>query len=528
MALGSSRGYAAAGLGMIVGNLGEAVEIRWQTRSNATYFVEVSDDLEGDFQPLGFGIVADGDEARLLDLKPAQRSRFYRIRELSDEAASYRDRAGGLDPESLRDVDLWFRGLRELGILSNVVWQSSFRSRLNAASNTVLPSLTGANGRIGGSPVMGSRGLRFLTNDWVEFLNPLPLADALTPRMTLIADFASDGGAVRTLVSSDRSGARGPALIAGGSRTQGPGLEDLFFDITLDGLNSLPDPSAVGRRTFNRGNTGSQQFSMACWNESELSLRTDIDRVYSSPNSFGSAWNGNTFWRVGAQLDGGYGFVGSISFVAVLDRALLRREYSDVRHLYYRTLGKGLARPVNAILEGDSLTEEGAEKSWGEHLLTASHWKGLVNKLNVARGGENTAQMGYEFDLQVLPYADEPGRNYLFLWGGANDLGSSDGTTLFNRLRAYWRRARAAGFKVVAFTLIPRSKESQQLSTERALANALIAAALSEYDYLIDVAKIPQLQDPQDANYYRPDGIHLRSAGNERIAERINDVIPDP
>ena len=60
------------------------------------------------------------------------------------------------------------------------------------------------------------------------------------------------------------------------------------------------------------------------------------------------------------------------------------------------------------------------------------------------------------------------------------------------------------------------------------VANRLIRSASNEYDHLIDVASLPQLRDPEDLDYFLPDGEHLRSSGYLLIAELINQVIPSP
>ena len=506
----------------------QSLEIRWESRSNGTYMVEAAEGKLGSFEPITMGLPATGTVSKYLELSRGGTARFYRVRELSNDSVSYSRLVTSLTPSALLDIDLWFRGLSDLGLRSNVVWQASLRSNLNGIGGGSVPALIGAPAFITGTPEISLSGMLFHGSDWLEFANPLISADSLISACSVLVDFAAEGEGARTLVSSSRLGAEGPSLIAGGSRMQGPGLDDLFFDLTTNGVTPLPNPGVSGRRSFNRGNTSFQQFSMAGWNLSEISLRTDIDRVYSSPYSYPRVWNGNPMWRVGAELDGSSAFLGRVSFVTIMNRVPFAGEYQAMRSLYYRTLGKGLTRPVNAIFEGDSLTEDGVETSWGMHLMTASHWLGKANKRNVARGGENTLQMSLEFDDQVLPFASQPGRNYLFIWGGANDLAFSLSTTILGRLRDYWKRAREVGFKVVAFTLTPRTQESPAWTAKRLAVNDMILGAAKDYDYLIDVSAIPSLMDPLNAEFFLPDGLHLRSAGYRLIADRINEVISNP
>ena len=339
----------------------QSLEIRWESRSNTSYMVEAAEGKLGSFEPITMGLVATGTVSKYLELSHGGTARFYRVRELSNDSVSDSRLVTSLTPSSLLDIDVWFRGLSDLGLRSNVVWQASLRSSLNDIRGGALSALVGSPAVVAGTPEISLTGMQFHGNDWLEFTNPLATTDSSLAACTILVDFSFQGASLGTLVGSSRVGADGPSLVAGGSRVQGLGLDNLFWDLTTNGVTPLPNPGTVGRRSFNRGVTSVQQFSMAGWNLSEISLRTDIDRVYSSPYSYSKVWNGNAQWRVGAELDGSSGFLGQVSFVTILNRVPFAGEYQAMRSLYYRTLGKGLTHPVNAIFEGDSLTEEGVE-----------------------------------------------------------------------------------------------------------------------------------------------------------------------
>ncbi|HEV8544344.1 MAG TPA: hypothetical protein VGR78_18295, partial [Verrucomicrobiae bacterium] len=88
--------------------------------------------------------------------------------------------------------------------------------------------------------------------------------------------------------------------------------------------------------------------------------------------------------------------------------------------------------------------------------------------------------------------------------------------------RAYWRRARQAGYKVGAFTIIPAATDQNNLMVRRFALYDLIRSAPAEYDVLFDVALLPELQDPTNTSYFKPDGVHLTALASQAIANLIN------
>ncbi|MCX6905539.1 MAG: SGNH/GDSL hydrolase family protein, partial [Verrucomicrobia bacterium] len=219
-----------------------------------------------------------------------------------------------------------------------------------------------------------------------------------------------------------------------------------------------------------------------------------------------------------------------LSFAAVFDVALSQTQYDSVRRLYQTTLGSGLHfPPVNLVIEGDSLSaENGSLNDYGIQLLAQPNWLGKFNKHNVAQGGEVAAQMLAEFPTQALPIAVESGRNFLFLWGGANDIKRDyTAANIFATLTTYWQQARNAGFTMVSFTILRTSSDTPDQIANRDVLNNLIRASANQYDYLIDVANIPVLADPTDPTYFA-DGVHLTPAGYKSVATLINSAIPNP
>ena len=270
-------------------------------------------------------------------------------------------------------------------------------------------------------------------------------------------------------------------------------------------------------------------MALATFSPDDVSCQANMDIRFHDSGTFPAIWNNNLEWRIGARLDGAFPFVGTISMVAAFDVAISDAQFDQIRRLYRETLGATIALPsVNVIIEGDSLSEESIIITWGQELFLQPNWNGKFNKRNVARGGEAIIQMVDEFESQVLPYATQPGRNYLFIWGGAREIKQRSGEAAFADLQTYWAMGRKAGFKIVTFTILPNGEPTPQVPVRRARLNELIRGAHDEYDFLIDVAQHPLLQDPYNATYYRPDLVHLWREGNVLIAEMINSVIPNP
>jgi hypothetical protein len=237
-----------------------------------------------------------------------------------------------------------------------------------------------------------------------------------------------------------------------------------------------------------------------------LNIRVDIDREFrAAAVTNRPVANPSTEWRIGARLDGTVPFQGKLHFLAVFDKQLAASDLDLLRAAYQQTVGKSVAFPrTQLIIEGDSLSEEAFRTEYGEYLHNEPNWKGKYMKRNIARFGETTDRCWSEFDSEV-PKAG-PGNNYLFIWGGRNDLGTWTAPEIFERLRTYWRRSREAGYKVAAFTIIPAAYEtttSPDIGKQRMDLNALIRDASREYDFLFDVDSISALQEPNESDLFQ-------------------------
>lgn len=110
-------------------------------------------------------------------------------------------------------------------------------------------------------------------------------------------------------------------------------------------------------------------------------------------------------------------------------------------------------------------------------------------------------------------------KNIHCIWGGTNDIfyDGASAATVQGRLTTYWAARRAAGWKVVAFTLIPRGDDVPG-NTTRTTVNTWIRTQSASYDALVDVAADARLQDFTNLIYYDPDQVHLTAAGYAVVA----------
>lgn len=501
------------------------VELRWPSQPGAAYQLEVARQPGDAYRGHSPVRHSTGQSSTWTEPIKGALSRFYRVRRLEPEAQSYLTRADITDPVAIQALNAWIAGLKALGLWERARYQATLRMAQNLISKNVLLAINGGDGTFHGPPAWTEAGIVFNGQQWVSLPNPLRTTHLA--QFSLFCVFDSDRAGGLTVFGSD--GARhGPVLFCGGSPMQGAAPGELCLDYAPDGLLAPPNPGVPGRRTFSSGNPGYLQAALATFSPTLLSCQTDIDHRYASAATFAPAWNGNPDWQIGARMDGSWPFFGTISFVALFDAALSQPQYDTLRRLYLTTLGAGLPfPPANLIIEGDSLSEEGFRGSWGTTLLGKPNWQGRFKKRNVAKGGERLSQMWAQFHAQVAPYAIEPGRNYLFLWGGANDMNTTPAVDMFQQLTTYWRQARHAGFKVVAFTILPTTGHTPAVAAQRERLNGFIRANAALYDHLIDVAALLALANPADRTYYT-DGIHLSPRGIDEVANLINVTIPQP
>lgn len=183
---------------------------------------------------------------------------------------------------------------------------------------------------------------------------------------------------------------------------------------------------------------------------------------------------------------------------------------------------------VRWIVEGDSISDP-ANDSWPVQLPLLSPEFATATFINVAISADTINAMIGEYATQVAPHKPtRPGEKvYLFIFAGTND-GPFMGHTpaqVYADLKTYWAMARADGFIVVAFTLLPSrfldgGWNIREINNPQV--NALIRSDPSLYDYLVEGDLV--LPDPTNiADYY--DLLHPTHAGAIKLARAVMETI---
>lgn len=180
------------------------------------------------------------------------------------------------------------------------------------------------------------------------------------------------------------------------------------------------------------------------------------------------------------------------------------------------------------VVDGNSL----AVGYWSDGITTM--WDGVkgisgaapLDMINVATGGLETPSMIDRAASLVDPLLDKfvpSKRRVLIVWEITNDLANltQTDTAAYNNIKAYCQARKAAGWKVVVCTCLPRTQtginanfESYRLSVN----SSINANAISEgwADAVADIggdATIGQTDDSNNTTYFN-DKIHLTAAGH--------------
>lgn len=182
------------------------------------------------------------------------------------------------------------------------------------------------------------------------------------------------------------------------------------------------------------------------------------------------------------------------------------------------------ARPL-IVFDGDSMTAgSGVFRGATYPALTADGIIGAkVHKFGVA--GQNVALMLADAATQIDPLVDPTRLNVLCLLGGTNDLnnGAASAETVYTRIVTYCQARRAAGFKVIVGTVLPRDPagSGEAFEADRQSVNTSIRANWATFaDALADVGAdilIGSVGAFSNMAYFA-DGTHPTSLGCEIIA----------
>lgn len=233
----------------------------------------------------------------------------------------------------------------------------------------------------------------------------------------------------------------------------------------------------------------------------------------------------------------GRGFHGAISQAIIYSRAISDVEndglvawlvanapaqYAPTTFATVMTVGDSIARGLN--IEGD----RGNIWSWRRFPYLFYNF-GPFTTLNTAGSGRQMSDLVANYAAEVVPwYSASRARNVLVVAAGTNNManGSQSAATALAEYYSYCDTAKAAGWRIVVCTVLPRSGAANDATFEvnRLLFNADIRAnyLARGYSSLADVASIALMGAPnaeKNTNYYQ-DLIHPTVAG-QRVLEPI-------
>jgi lysophospholipase L1-like esterase len=144
-----------------------------------------------------------------------------------------------------------------------------------------------------------------------------------------------------------------------------------------------------------------------------------------------------------------------------------------------------------------------------------------------AVGGRTVATMITQDPTTLDPYCTG-GNAYAFCWGGTNDLYfGATGAELIALAQTWLTARKSAGWKVVSFTMTPRSNGPTPATFEehRQTFNTWLRANWATYAHaIVDLgadARIGDDGDETDLTYYNADRVHMSDAGYAVVAELV-------
>jgi hypothetical protein len=252
-----------------------------------------------------------------------------------------------------------------------------------------------------------------------------------------------------------------------------------------------------------------------------------VNRDASTQAAFSAGTS--TLTRAGANTQVGYGYYnGDLFEVAVYSRALSTPEIAQVQ-AYFESRYGAPGEDALIVCDGNSITA-------GHMTAVPYSWPNIVQSRFMYR--HTWVNEGIPSIQTPTLTAQAPGvidpqlnkakfrHNIVVFWEISNhlSLGAVDATTAYNAAADYCRARRAAGWKVVILTVLPRQNDGN-FETRRQAVNASIRANWTGFaDALADVGSDSVIAANAactlDTNYY-PDQIHLTRRGQEIVSEYI-------
>lgn len=449
------------------------------------------------------------------------------------DAEAYIYNRGITDRTEIERIHVWYRGLKNLQLYTNVTYMASLRSQHGAVSNstTIFPMSGGVITLVGGV-TQGTNGLVYTnsTSDYAWFANPL---GTNLSAYTIVAAFAAEyTGAGAGVIGSYQHTAnlKGPQLFVHGNVNAGVNAHAIYNYGSSDGSTSHSGGFYAGRYV-----SGAGQFVALTYSSTAYKTYTGTEQVQTQSTNTSQVWNMNTNWFLGRLQENIRPMKGTIAFCATFNKNLTEYEVGAVRRLYAKTIGKGYVPEATIVWEGDSVTSaSNTEFVYSKHLYTNSVWQPRVQGRMIAVSGSTISDALSRFTNYAKPMLIEKdySRLYYSMYIGYNDIGG--GTSAQTTYLAYTSLAslaREAGFKVIAWTMQPSATISGAKETERQIFNRMLRENRGQYDILVDAAnQFPFREAGVTANtdYYQVDGDHLTSLGEKQLSEAVYNALNEP
>ena len=141
----------------------------------------------------------------------------------------------------------------------------------------------------------------------------------------------------------------------------------------------------------------------------------------------------------------------------------------------------------------------------------------------------------YDIDTNFVDtlYDGKLQQNWLFFFGGVNDIGSGlSGAVTFGRLTNYVAARHAVRPWTIIVSTVQAVANDSARNSRNADYNSCIRTNIGNWDGMVDPGLNSlietRLNNPYDTNYFYTDGLHLVNAGYQVLAQHFGQKINVP
>jgi len=229
--------------------------------------------------------------------------------------------------------------------------------------------------------------------------------------------------------------------------------------------------------------------------------------------------------HIGGYTSGGFQLKGDVAEVVIYNRALSTDEATKISKYLAWKWGVNLCTK-KLVANGDSLTMgTGATTGydWPRQMVSQASDES-IHIYNFARSGIKIAQVVTDDNTYAANLVTIGNDNIYSAWIGTNDIqGGTSGADTYTAYVNLCNARRAEGYKVMAFTILPRTPGTYE--AQRIIFNNLVIANYASFsDGLVDVgsdSRIGIAGAYSDLTYYNADGVHLNDTGYGVVASIV-------